>query len=68
MPHSSLDNVLILLCLTVLAVTILHRFRLPSILAYLFIGALIGPHALWLIENNATIHILAEVGVVSCSL
>ena len=46
MPLSALSLVLLLLGASVLAVVIFRRFNLPPVLGYLFVGSLIGPHAL----------------------
>ena len=46
MHQSALIEVLLLLAISVIAVTVFRRMNLPPILAYLGVGALIGPHAL----------------------
>lgn len=59
-----LDQVLILLAASVVAVTVLRRFNLPPILGYLFVGIIVGPFGLaWLSDTNDT-RLLAEFGVV----
>ena len=64
MEHSSLNDGLILLALSVIVVWTLKRIQLPAILGYLFVGLVVGPYALgWLPESN-TIQLLAEIGVV----
>jgi len=45
-------------------VVIFRYFGLPPILGYLAIGILIGPHALGLANDSATVKYLAEFGVV----
>jgi CPA2 family monovalent cation:H+ antiporter-2 len=45
-------------------VVIFRYFGLPPILGYLAIGVLIGPHALGLANDSATVKYLAEFGVV----
>lgn len=64
MDHHVLKEVLILLAATVVAVTLFRRLKLPSILAYLFVGMLVGPHALGWIPNTESTRFLAEFGVV----
>ena len=64
MTHSFLDEVLILLILSVLTVALLRKVNLSPILGYLFVGAAIGPHALGLLAGDESIHMLAEIGVV----
>lgn len=46
-----------------LAALVFEWLRQPKILGYLLAGVLIGPHALSLVDNSATIHTLADIGV-----
>lgn len=64
MHHNALTDVLLLLAASVLAVTVFRRLNLPPILAYLGVGALIGPHALGWVDDTENTRILAEFGVV----
>lgn len=64
MDHSVLGNIVVLLAASVVAVVLFRLFNLPSILAYLFVGVAIGPHALGLIPNDNSIRALGEFGVV----
>lgn len=59
-----LQQVLVLLSITVLAVMLLMRLRLPPILGYLVTGLLVGPYGLGWIENTEDTRLLAEFGVV----
>ena len=59
-----LAQVVVLLFGAVLVVGFFHRLHLPAILGYLVLGALIGPHALGLITDEASIHTIAELGIV----
>lgn len=62
--HNTLQLVLILLVAAVLVVGLFKFLRLPSLLAYLLVGIVIGPHALaWISESSQTSY-LAEFGVV----
>jgi CPA2 family monovalent cation:H+ antiporter-2 len=61
---SVLQLTLILLASGVAGVVIFRYFGLPPILGYLAIGVLIGPHALGLANDSATVKYLAEFGVV----
>ncbi len=64
MGASVLDAILVLLAVAVVAVAAFRRFNLPPILAYLFVGMLVGPYALnWIPESEGT-RFLAEFGVV----
>ena len=61
---SVLQLTLILLASAVAGVVIFRYFGLPPILGYLAIGVLIGPKALALANDSATVKYLAEFGVV----
>ncbi len=64
MGASVLDAILVLLAVAVVAVAAFRKFNLPPILAYLFVGMLVGPYALnWIPESDGTLF-LAEFGVV----
>lgn len=60
----SLAPVLILFTAVVLAVALTRRAGLPSLLAYLAVGAALGPHALKVFPESETVTHLAEFGVV----
>ncbi|MEF8793561.1 monovalent cation:proton antiporter-2 (CPA2) family protein [Thiohalorhabdus sp.] len=64
MEANPLQDVLILLALSVLTVAALGRVHLPPILGYLFVGLVAGPHALGWIHDTEAIHFLGEIGVV----
>ncbi len=61
---SYLLEVLIVLVAAVLSVSLFRRLRLDPVLGYLCAGAIIGPYSLGLVQGLATIHALAELGVV----
>ncbi|MCX7896999.1 MAG: monovalent cation:proton antiporter-2 (CPA2) family protein [Rhodocyclaceae bacterium] len=54
----------ILLLATVVAVALARRFRLPPMLAYLFVGILLGPHGAALLVDSSEVSEIAEFGVV----
>ena len=60
----SLPAILLLLAASVFAVVMLRRIGMPSILGYLLVGILLGPHVLDLVDDNAGIRHLAEFGIV----
>jgi monovalent cation:H+ antiporter-2, CPA2 family len=62
MTEILLDTSLLLL-VTVLLVVAFRHFRLPSVLAYLAAGILLGPHAARLIDNPEQIQHFAEIGI-----
>jgi CPA2 family monovalent cation:H+ antiporter-2 len=59
-----LVELLLLLAAAVLAVALFQRRRIPSSLAYLLVGAVVGPHAAALISDAETIRLVAEFGLV----
>jgi CPA2 family monovalent cation:H+ antiporter-2 len=61
--HLLITSALLLLACSVMAVAMLQRIGLPAILGYLFVGVLAGPHALGWLPDDATIGLLAEVGL-----
>jgi monovalent cation:H+ antiporter-2, CPA2 family len=58
-----LTEVLILLAASVLLVTLARRVGLPTTLAYLIVGVLLGPHSLNIASDSGTTRQLAELGV-----
>ncbi len=64
MQENILIYVVILLAVAVTVVVLLRRLRLPTIIAYLVTGLLIGPHGLNWFPDNDAIRVLAEFGVV----
>lgn len=61
--HDALSDTIILLAISVVAVALFKRVKLPAILAYLTVGICLGPHAANLVQNSDTLHFLAEVGI-----
>ena len=61
---NALDITLLYLLAAVLGVVVCRSMKLPPMLGYLFVGVVIGPHALALAQNSAGIRYLAEFGVV----
>ena len=64
MSPAPLVELLLLLAAAVLAVAVFQRRRIPSSLAYLLVGAVVGPHGAALISNAETIRLVAEFGLV----
>ncbi len=62
--HSQLLSMLLLLTAAVGAVAVARRFRLPSMLGYLAIGMVLGPHGAQLIGESQEVESFAEFGVV----
>ncbi|MDB5901757.1 MAG: potassium transporter KefB, partial [Betaproteobacteria bacterium] len=59
----ALTEVLKLLLLSVFAVAVLRRLRLPPIVGYVLVGAVAGPHAMGWLADTGTIRVLGEVGI-----
>ncbi|VAW56606.1 Inner membrane protein, KefB/KefC family, partial [hydrothermal vent metagenome] len=59
----ALRDTIVLLAISVITVAIFRRIKLPAILAYLAVGATLGPHAANLVSSSETLHFLAEVGI-----
>lgn len=64
MEFPLLQDIVILLGLSVVVVLVLQRFKLPSILGFLLTGIIIGPYGLSLIEAVHEVEVLAEIGVI----
>jgi CPA2 family monovalent cation:H+ antiporter-2 len=60
---SPLAQALILLAGSVFLVTLVRRFALPTSVAYLLVGLILGPHALGVVSDSGTTRLLAELGV-----
>lgn len=65
MPHTIplLEDLLILLVASLPITFLFNRFRLPTILGFMFTGVVVGPSGLRLIEDAHAIEVLAEIGV-----
>src|SRR5678815_3160465 len=64
MFNSPLSLILVLLAASVFVVTLARRLGLPSILGYVTVGLVLGPHASGLFPDSPTSHLLGELGVV----
>lgn len=60
----SLSVIVIILCTLIGVITLFQKCRLNAILGYLAAGILIGPYGLQLINNNQTVHLLADLGII----
>ena len=59
-----LNEILILLFLSVVGVALFRRLDIPAVLGYLVVGLFAGDHALGLIQDSHAIEQIAEIGVV----
>ena len=64
MFDSPLPLIIVLLAASVFVVTLARRLGLPSILGYVTVGLVLGPHASGLFPDSPTSHLLGELGVV----
>jgi len=64
MEYSYMNDTLVMLAATVLAVLMCLRMRLPPILAYLAVGVAVGPFGFGLVSDVEHIRTFAEFGVV----
>lgn len=62
--HKLLENILLLLVMSVGAVTAFRKLHLPPILGYLLVGAVMGEHGLRLVKDSEDLAFMGEVGVV----
>jgi len=58
-----LSQGLLLLAASVFLVTVARRSGLPTSMAYLVVGLILGPHALAVVSDSGTTRLLAELGV-----
>lgn len=56
--------IVMLLTMTIVLVSISRRFHIPPLINYIFVGIIVGPFGLAIIENEESIHFLAEFGIV----
>jgi CPA2 family monovalent cation:H+ antiporter-2 len=61
---NSLNTVLLLLIGSVFAVGMFRVLRLPAMLAYFFVGVMLGPSAFGLVQNTESSRHFAEFGIV----
>jgi CPA2 family monovalent cation:H+ antiporter-2 len=59
-----LKSLIIIFGVSAIAVFILNKLRIPSIIGFLLAGVLIGPHGLELISDIHLVEVFAEIGVI----
>lgn len=59
-----LRDLVVLVAVAIPAVLLAHRFRIPTLVGFLFTGILIGPHALGFVRDVHSVTQLAEIGSV----
>ena len=58
-----LQDLVVVLGVAIPTVAIAHRVRIPAIVGFFLVGAVIGPHGLALIPNAESVTVLADLGV-----
>ena len=64
MDFGFFNQLLIIFTVSVFAIALFHRLRIPDTLAYLMVGLVLGPTATGIIDSSFDITLLAEIGVV----
>lgn len=64
MDFGILEIILCVIFSTLFVTVVFRQLRLPVILGYLLVGALVGPHALGIVDDSANLDALAEFGIV----
>lgn len=64
MDFSLLQDIVVILGLSVMVILLFQKLKLPSILGFLVTGALAGPSGLSLIRGTHEVEVLAEIGVI----
>jgi CPA2 family monovalent cation:H+ antiporter-2 len=57
-------DLVVLLSVAVVVVALFERLKMPSIIAYLYVGLAVGPHGLGLIQDAESIRLLGGVGLI----
>ena len=58
-----LQDLVVVLGVAIPTVALAHRLRIPAIVGFFLVGAVIGPHGLALIPNAESVTVLADLGV-----
>ena len=64
MDATFLEQILIIFVLSIGALALCYRLKMPGIVAFFLTGVIAGPHGLGLITNRADVEILAELGII----
>jgi CPA2 family monovalent cation:H+ antiporter-2 len=64
MPPSLLLDLVLAYGVAVVAVLVLHRARVPTVVGFLAAGVVLGPHGLGLVRDPEAVGSLADIGVV----
>lgn len=64
MEEHFFEELLAIMCASLVSTVLLQRLRLPNIIAYLLAGSIIGPHIMGWVDQPSDFAFLAEFGVV----
>lgn len=64
MEFTLLNDLVLIFGVSALSVLLLHKFKVPPLIGFIFAGVLIGPHGAGLISDTHDIERLAEIGVI----
>ncbi|HOS67062.1 MAG TPA: cation:proton antiporter [Methanoculleus sp.] len=64
MDTAFLEQILIIFALSIAALALCYRMKMPGIVAFFLTGIIAGPYGLGLITNRADVEILAELGII----
>ncbi|MDN3667943.1 cation:proton antiporter [Echinicola jeungdonensis] len=59
-----LSDIVIIFGLAMLVILLFMRLKVPTIIGFLFTGALAGPYGLSLVKASTTVDVLSEIGVI----
>ncbi|PSL01465.1 cation:proton antiporter [Cecembia rubra] len=59
-----LSDIVWIFGLATLVILVFMRLKIPTIIGYLFTGALAGPYGLSLVQASTTVDVLSEIGVI----
>ncbi len=64
MDTAFLEQILIIFALSIGALALCYRLKIPGIVAFFLAGIIAGPYGLGFITNRADVEILAELGII----
>lgn len=59
-----LSDIVLIFGLATLVILLFMRFKIPTIIGFLFTGALAGPYGLSIVNASTTVDVLSEIGVI----
>ena len=59
-----LQDLAVIFALAIIIIILCHKLKIPSIVGFLIVGILAGPHGLGVISSTHEVEVLAEIGVI----